>query len=336
MPGPWPPVDAPPLSGVSSERWHGQAALRFERRHGRTVFQGETSAPLRVQRARHGDDGRCELPLLHTAGGLVGGDHLTLDIQQAEGSAALITSVAAQKVYGTIGRSRRDPGGAWARQTLQVNLERGADLEWLPQELVLYANALMHQCTRVVLAPGASWLGAEVVRLGRTAAGEGLDAGRWRSALEICRAPTGGEGSRWELVDRLELAGPALVDAHGLAGQAVFGSLTWVGPETLEPATLAALVGSCREAREGLAGEMACGALERGLVARYRGPSTTAARGWFTRIWQAVRATRQLPPPSLPRVWPFQEAPLAWASGSGAACQDPCVLAPGEPHALRQ
>jgi urease accessory protein len=289
-----------------------------------------------VQRAHHAVDGRCELPLLHTAGGLVGGDQLTLDLALAEDTAALITSVAAQKVYGTIGRSRRNPGGAWARQTLHVALARGADLEWLPQELVLYANALMEQRTRVVLAPGASWLGAEVVRLGRTAAGEGLEAGRWRSALEICRALEGGDGERWELVDRLELAGATQMEAHGMGGQPVFGSLVWVGPETVAPSALVALVSSCREAREGLEGEMACGVLERGMVARYRGPSTTAARWWFTRIWQAVRAIRQLPPPSLPRVWPFQEDPLARGWGAPSARQDGCVLNPLDSPPLRQ
>lgn len=241
----------------------------------------------------------------------MGGDRLTLDIHQGEDSQVLITSVAAQKVYGSIGRSRRSPIGDWVVQTINVTLERGADLEWLPQELVLYANGLLEQRTRVVLAPGASWLGAEVVRLGRTAAGEGLEAGRWRSRLEISRALEGAEEEQWELVDRLELAGAALADPHGMAGQPVCGSLVWVGPEALEAPALAALIHSCRQEREGLAGEMACGALERGLVARYRGPSTTAARWWFTRIWRAVRAARQLPPPALPRVWPFQEDPLA-------------------------
>ena len=49
---------------------------------------------------------------------------------------------------------------------------------------------------------------------------------------------------------------------------------------------------------------------EAGLVARYRGPSTTAARSWFTRIWFRIRAARGLAAPELPRVWPFQEEPL--------------------------
>jgi urease accessory protein len=325
VPGDRPPANAalPPFPEPSA--WHGEACLDFTVRHGRTTFQGGASAPLKVMRAHHHADGRCELPLLHTAGGLVGGDVLSVRTRHGEGTQATLTSAAAQKVYGSIGRSRRSPGGAWARQTLQAHVERGADVEWLPQELVLYANGLVEQHTRVDLAPGASWLGAEVVRLGRTAAGEGLAAGRWRSRLEIrrwlgpdpleeggleTRCGNSDQGWRWEVADRLELAGAALEDPHGMGGAAVFGSLVWVGPGALAKEALSALVEDCRLSRLGLDGEMACGALESGVVARYRGPSTTAARWWFTRIWEAVRRTRQLPPPILPRVWPFQEEPL--------------------------
>jgi urease accessory protein len=236
---------------------------------------------------------------------LVGGDHLTLDIHQEEGSQVLITSVAAQKVYGSIGRSRRSPAGEWARQALNVQLEPGADLEWLPQEVVLYADGLFEQHTRVELAPGASWLGAEVVRLGRTAAGEDLGTGCWRSSLEILRR------GQWEFVDRLALAGDALEGSHGMGGEPVVGSLVWAAPHPLAASVLAHLVGLCRLEREGLAGEMACGALSQGLVARYRGPSSTAARWWFTRIWAQIRAVRNLAAPVPPRVWPFQEKPLA-------------------------
>ncbi len=266
----------------------------------------------------------------------MGGDLLSLRIQMEEGSQALITSAAAQKVYGSIGRSRRAPLGSWTRQTLQVSLAEAADLEWLPQELVLYANGLHEQRTRVVLAPGASWLGAEVVRLGRTAAGEGLEAGRWRSRLEISRTTDDGATPRWELVDRLELAGTALGDPHGMAGEPVFGSLVWIGPADIDAASLSVLVHQSRRAREGLEGEMGCGVLDRGLVARYRGPSTTAARWWFTRIWQAVREVRHLPPPTLPRVWPFQEDPLGATPAPRASPPGPSDLnAPATPG-LRQ
>ena len=313
-----PASDLAPSAGSGS--WHGRASLRFSRSgDGLSRHQGSASAPLKIQRGFNRANGRCELPLLHTAGGLVGGDQLSITVHLEPGSRALLTSVAAQKVYGTIGRSRLRPEGAWALQELAFQLEEGADLEWLPQELVVYADGLYEQRTRVNLAPGAGWLGAELVRLGRTAAGESLGAGRWRSLLEIRRRDPGGE--RWELVDRLELGGSSLVEAHGLAGEPVFGSLVWAAPRKLAGTELVELVEACRGDRSGLEGTMACGSLEQGLLARYRGPSSTAARSWFTRLWARIRAAQGLAAPELPRVWPFQERPFAGQEAAGAAGQ---------------
>jgi len=290
--------------------WHGTAQMRFSPGATGTVLQGGATAPLKLMRSYRRADGRCELPLLHTAGGLVGGDRLSLSLELAAGSRALVTTVAAQKVYGTIGRCRRDPAGRWARQELTVHVAAGADLEWLPQELVLYADGLYEQTLRVDLEPGAGWLGAELVRLGRTAAGEALGRGRWRSALEVRRL--GAHGPRWELVDRLELGGDGLEAEHGMAGQPVFGSLVWAAPQRLEAERLTRLLDDLRQERQGLTGEMACGALEQGLVARFRGDSTTAARSWFTRIWARLRREQGLAAPERPRVWPFQETPLRY------------------------
>ncbi|WP_216900668.1 urease accessory protein UreD [Synechococcus sp. CCY 9618] len=300
--------------GDTANGWSGTASLRFARGARGTRHQGGGTAPLKVQRAFQGADGRCELPVLHTAGGLVGGDRLHISATLEAGCRVLLTSVAAQKVYGSIGRSRRAPAGSWARQQLTFAVEAGADLEWLPQELVLYAGALYEQRARVTLAPGAGWLGGEVVRLGRTAAGEELGQGRWRSLLEVRRLGATADGpDRWELVDRLELSGDALEEAHGMAGQPVFGSLVWAAPHPLPAERMQRLLELCRSDRAGLEGEMACGALDQGLVARYRGPSSTAARFWFVRLWARIRAEQGLAAPVLPRVWPFQEEPLAQA-----------------------
>ena len=303
----------PGSDNATPQPWCAEARLRFLRRGDHTGHQGSASSPLKLQRAFRQSSGHCELPLLHTAGGLVGGDELRITAELEPGSRALLTSVAAQKVYGTVARSRRSPAGAWAQQTLNLRLAAGSDLEWLPQELVLYADGLFEQQARVELEAGASFLGIEVVRLGRTAAGETLAAGRWRSCLEIRRS------GRWELVDRLELGGESLTGSHGLAGEPVFGSLVWVAPRPLAAGELEQLLADCRADRLGLEGEMACGALEQGLVARYRGPSSQAARHWFSRIWRRSRALRGLAPPELPRVWPFQEQPFAEHAPAAAA-----------------
>lgn len=302
-------VSAPRSADAARPGWCAQAQLRFACGPRGTRFQGGASAPLKLQRATPLAEGRCELPLLHTGGGLVGGDQLVLDLELEPGARVLLTTVAAQKVYGSVGRSRLNPEGRWARQQLAVRLAAGADLEWLPQELVLYADGLYEQRQRVELGPGASWLGAEVVRLGRTAAGEDLGRGRWRSLLEVRRLES--DGARWELVERLELGGASLSDPHGLDGQPVLGALVWAAPEPMADGALAELLAAARADRAGLPGTMVCGPLAQGLVARYRGPSSQAARYWFTRLWARIRAVRGLAPPQLPRSWPFQETPLA-------------------------
>ncbi len=297
---------------ATASGWAAAARLRVQAPAAADLpcrHQAAAQAPLKWLRGYAERDGRLQVPLLHTAGGLVGGDQLSVSLELEAGSRALLTTVAAQKVYGTVGRSRRAPTGSWAVQELSAQLAEAADLEWLPQELVLYGDGLFEQRARVELAPGASYLGAEVVRLGRSAAGETLGAGCWRSRLEIRRQRP--EGPRWELVDRLELGGTALESPHGMAGEPVFGSLVWAAPEPLTGARMEALLAACRAARQGLKGAMACGALEQGLVARYRGSSSQAARFWFSRIWARIRVARGLPPPELPRVWPFQEQPIA-------------------------
>jgi len=184
-----PPPALATTNTKASPPWRGSALLRFEasgEANGRTSHQGGTTAPLKIQKAFALSDGRCELPLLHTAGGLVGGDELSIQAELAAGSRALITSVAAQKVYGSVGRSRLAPEGRWTRQELRFALQPGADLEWLPQELVMFAGGLFEQSCRVELAAGASWLGAEVVRLGRSADAETLGSGCWRSFARRC------------------------------------------------------------------------------------------------------------------------------------------------------
>ena len=291
--------------------WHGHCQLTFQRSGHRTRHQGGCSAPFKLLRAENGDNGRCELPLLHTAGGLVGGDQLSITLCLKPESRSLITSVAAQKVYGTIGRSQIQPGGLWTNQHVHCRLDHNSDLEWLPQELVVFADALFEQHFTVQLPADASFLSTEIVRLGRTASGESLQRGRWRSNLSIQRhSEHPGEQDRWELVDRIELEGDSLNALHGLNGEPVFGSLVWAAPMSLEADVINRLLSDAGSDRKDLLGTMRCSALDQGLVARYAGPSSRDARFWFSRIWARTRALRNLQAPRIPRVWPLQEEPL--------------------------
>ncbi len=295
-----------PISKKSN--WLGKCDLRFERgtpSSDLTIQHGIFNAPFKLMKTENNSDGRCEIPLLHTAGGLVGGDELILNVKMGPKSSGLITTVAAQKVYGTVGLSKLHPEGIWAKQNCNFNIEEEGDLEWLPQELVVFEGGLFEQRMRIRLKPRASFLSTEIVRLGRTAAGEKLGNGCWRSKVEVSRDSYG--SSSWEFIDQLELSGDSLVSDHGLANNPVIGSLIWIAPKDFSTSKIEALIKLCRSSRDGIKGRMTCNCLKQGISARYLGESTQAARFWFLRIWSGIRKIRNLSSPENIRVWPLQE-----------------------------
>ena len=223
-----------------TSQWHGTCDLRLYKKPKsnnrgivKTIHQAKCTAPLKLMRVFNDKkDGRCEIPILHSAGGIVGGDQLTININAEENSSAICSSVAAQKVYGSRGRSKLNPQGRWANQKCFFQIEKNSDFEWIPQELIVYQGGLFEQNMTVNLDPSSSFLCVDLVRLGRTAAGEELGSGVWRSSLEIFRENT--EGKHYEFSDRLELSGDALKSIHGLEKKPVFGSLTWITPKEIK------------------------------------------------------------------------------------------------------
>jgi urease accessory protein len=208
--------------------------------------------------------------------------HLKPDAQ------ALITTAAASKVYRSNGQD--------ARQTIKLQIEAGAYLEWLPQETIVFNGAIYQQDLRVELAPQASWLGWEITRFGRSARGETFLQGEWRSHTEVWQ-----QGHPlW--IDRQWLpAGEDIINSpHGLAGQPIVATLCWIGqPVSREILDTARILWNSKE-RQGEAGVTQ---LISGLVCRYRGASTLEVRNWFTDIWQLLRLSSVGRSVTKPRVW---------------------------------
>ena len=296
-----------------TSQWHGTCDLRLftksrSKNNFKTSHQAKYSAPLKLMKVFYDKkDGRCEIPILHSAGGIVGGDQLTINVNAEENSSAICSSVAAQKVYGSRGRSKLNPKGIWANQKCLFHIERNADFEWIPQEIIIFQGGLFEQNMTVKLDHSSSFFCVDLVRLGRTACGEQLGSGVWRSSLEIFRENT--HGKHYEFVDRLELSGEALKSIHGLEEQPVFGSLTWITPKRINQESLSDLLVKCRQQRAGLEGVMTCSLLKNGISARYSGSSTQSARFWFYRIWSLTRVLRKLNMPEYMRIWPMQEDP---------------------------
>ncbi|MGK7915194.1 MAG: urease accessory protein UreD [Prochloraceae cyanobacterium] len=246
-------------------------------------------APLKIQRSFY-PEGReiCHSVVLHTAGGIVGGDRLSQNIHLQTNAKTLITTAAASKIYRSNGQQ--------ARQNINIEIDTGACLEFLPQEAIVFDGAVYRQDLKVELAPGASWLAWEIMRFGRSARGEKFLQGEWRSHTEVWQqgCPV------W--IDRQWLLGgdTHFLSANALAGQPVVGTLTYIGQPISQE-----VVDKVRELWNKTKRQDEAGVTQllTGLLCRYRGNSTLEARNWFTEVWQLLRLGYLGQPAAKPRVW---------------------------------
>ncbi len=272
--------------------WRGSLDLRFANLSGKTFPQrAYTTSPLRIQRPFYpaAAPNNCQSVIVHTAGGMVGGDQLDMEIAAEANTQALITTAAAHKVY----RTEDD----WAKQTIRLTVGTGAYVEWLPQELILFNGGRFQQTIRVELEPGGVWIGWDVTRFGRSARGETLTHGQWRSQTEIWQQGT----PLW--IDRQQLKGgtEVLNSYHGLAGYPVVGTFLVLG-QTIESEHIQA-IRTLIQAQKTTPGEVGITQLDQGLAVRYRGPSSQMARQYFMHIWQYLRMETLGLKAYIPRVW---------------------------------
>ncbi len=291
----------PSASSLStSSTWHGTLDLQFAWDNEQSLTclnHAHAQSPLKVQRPFYPEGSEvCHTVMLHTAGGVVGGDRLSTSIHLQPQTHALLTTAAATKIYGSV-RSGHEQG-IIAQQATTIQVDNDACLEWFPQETILFDGASFQQSLRVDLAPGALWLGWEITRLGRTARGEKFQHGHWRSHIEVW------QNDRPLWIDPQQIAGGSemLESWHGLAGYPVVASFSILG-RSPEPNWLTT-ARQCWPQQSSPTGETGVTQLMQGLLCRYRGQSTTEARRWFTNIWQTLRPTLIHRSACCPRVWP--------------------------------
>lgn len=275
--------------------WLARLQLGFRASAGRTLLsQNKHQGPLVVQRPFYPEaNGCCHVYLVHPPGGVVGGDDLELDVSVGEQAHALITTPAATKLYRSSGAS-----AAIAQRLVALG---GATLEWLPQETIAFSGSIASLTTRVELALGASFIGMEVLCLGRPAAGERFDHGRLNQRLELWRA-----GERL-LVEQLRLTGggPELRQAWGLSGHTTVGTLVAVSglPPEVWAKRVPDLVLRIREAVAPLGGLAAVTQVAGAIVCRFLGDGSRPAHAVLRRAWELVRPELTQSPAIAPRIW---------------------------------
>ena len=184
----------------------GVLSYEFERAGPRTILtRSSCTSPWHHFPPSYLDDSGCVYTwLVNPSGGLVGGDHVSVEAQLHAGTHVLMTSPSANRVY----RSLSEP----VLQEIRLSVGPEARLEWLPEVTIPFAGSRIRQSIHVDLAPGATVVLWDAIASGRVARGE-----RWAFASvenEICiRTSLGGS-----VVERYRLVPGRLPESIGLVG----------------------------------------------------------------------------------------------------------------------
>ena len=267
-------------------RWPARLALGFERRGARTVLATRShDGPLVVQKPLYPEgESVCHAIVVHPPAGIAGGDQLVIDVAASQGARAFLTTPGAGKWYRSTG----------PRATQRVAIVAdAANVEWLPQETILYDGAHADISIDVRLGGGATLVAWDIVCLGRAGSGERFGNGRLRNRARIVR------DGRLAWIERgAVVPGGAVAESPaGLDGRTVFGAMVVAAP-AIEDQWLA-----YARAQVPRSGEAAATRLPGVLLARYRGDSSEAAREHFGAIWQGLREPMLGRAPVEPRIW---------------------------------
>lgn len=256
--------------------WQGKINLVYEYNESKTkVKSAYHQSPFKLQRAFYPEgDSICHSVILHTAGGIVGGDILTQNIHLLPNSKVFITTPAATKIYRTQEKK--------AFQNIVIKLENDTYLEYLPQESIVFNECQYQQKMTVELGDNSTWLAWEIMRFGRTARGETFTQGQWLNYTEVWH----NHQPLW--IDRQSLQGESnlFFAINGLAGKSVIGNLTLISTGNQKE-----VIGEIRELINRQFSDLIVGVttLQQGLLCRYHGDSISEAKTCLTAIWQLLR-----------------------------------------------
>jgi urease accessory protein len=270
----------------------GAAEIRFGQRDGITrLAQLYQRDPLRVLFPAPAAGDPPVAVIVTTSGGLVAGDRLDIAVKLSAGAAAHITASAAEKVYRSTGQT------TIIRQTLSIG--RGATLEFLPPETILFDGARLRRETVVDLASGSGFLGGDIVVFGRRARGERFTSGLLREVWELRCEGSLVWGDALHLEDDV---GRIIEDPACFDGAAAFATMIlWSPAEDARRLLDCARVLQSAYARTGLrAGATAVSGL---VIARWLSADAAVLRRAYADLACHLRSAALGLPDRLPRVW---------------------------------
>ena len=197
-------------------------------RIGQTIVSHQYAAyPLSVSPVFRLDDDfdshRAYVYVMSTSPGLLAGDELNVSLQLAAKSSLYLTDQAATKVHSM------PIAGSKATTNYDIEIGEGATLEFVPEPLILFADAALEQTTNIKIHPTGTLVLSEIILPGRLARGEFYQFHHYLSRLKVMST----SGELW-FTDAMYLEGKLnpFNDSHLFASSPVLGSLFVVLPET--------------------------------------------------------------------------------------------------------
>jgi urease accessory protein len=267
------------VDSLAANRAVGRIDLAVKRHAGMTrrakVFE---DGPLRV-RMPGAPAPEAEAVIVNTAGGIAGGDRLDIAVTAQEGTALVVTSAAAEKVYRALGPA--------AEVAVSLTVEQGASLAWMPQETLLFDRARIARSIEVTVAQDARLLLAETVVFGRTAMGEIVSEGEFADRWRVRRA------GRLIYAESIKLSGTI---ADRLAVPAVAGERAAAATVLVVPGD-EATVAAVRSHGQDYAGEVGASAWTGIALVRLCARDGATLRHDLALVLQTLRGV------PLPRLW---------------------------------
>jgi urease accessory protein len=279
-------MNLPAHTALFTPSWHAELELGYGRFGDSTrPTQRRHKGPLRVQKHLYAEGPEvCQHIIVHPPGGIAGGDRLDIDINVGANAWAQLTSPGAAKWY-------RAAGPAF--QQLNLTVQAGGTLEWLPQETIVFSDAKAELSTCIELQADARLLYWDVVALGRPASGERFDLGHFQAHLDIRR-----DGQLlWHERQRIVGNDGLLESPIGLGGKPVFATLIVTGEID------AHLMETCRTLAEHSPVRGDVTQLPGLVVARCLADEALHARAWLIELWKLLRPALLGREAVAPRIW---------------------------------
>lgn len=220
-----------------------------------------------------------EAVFINSSGGVTGGDRLTYSAAVSEGATLCVTTQAAERIY------RASAGVAEITNTL--TLTDDSQLDWLPQETILFEGSALKRQLNVSMDAGSRLLALETIVLGRKAMGETLQNATLSDAWRIKR------DRRLIYADALRFEAPSLQTGSvaTLGGNRALATMIYVAPDAEDRLSQA------RDLLDFTDVEAAASAWNGMLVIRFLAVDAFPLRAALTAFLTQFRGAE------LPRVW---------------------------------